>query len=47
MTGTSQTIMAGDLSGRLPIAGTGDELDRLAENVNAMLERIEALMEGT
>ncbi len=46
MTGTSQTIMAGDLSGRLPIAGTGDELDRLAENVNAMLERIEALMKG-
>jgi signal transduction histidine kinase len=38
--------MAGDLSGRLPIAGTGDELDRLADNVNAMLERIEALMRG-
>ena len=38
--------MAGDLSGRLPIAGTGDELDRLAEKVNAMLERIEALMRG-
>jgi signal transduction histidine kinase len=46
MTGTAQTIMAGDLSGRLPIAGTGDELDRLADNVNAMLERIEALMRG-
>ncbi len=46
MTGTAQTIMAGDLTGRLPIAGTGDELDRLAENVNAMLERIEALMRG-
>ena len=46
MTGTAQTIMAGDLSGRLPVAGTGDELDRLAVNVNAMLERIEALMHG-
>jgi signal transduction histidine kinase len=46
MTGTAQTIMAGDLTGRLPVAGTGDELDRLAENVNAMLERIEALMKG-
>jgi len=46
MTGTAQTIMAGDLSGRLPVAGTGDELDRLAVNVNAMLERIEALMRG-
>src|SRR3974377_658456 len=46
MTGTAQTIMAGDLSGRLPVAGTGDELDRLADNVNAMLERIQALMWG-
>jgi signal transduction histidine kinase len=46
MTGTAQTIMTGDLTGRLPVAGTGDELDRLAENVNAMLERIEALMRG-
>jgi signal transduction histidine kinase len=46
MTGTAQTIMAGDLSGRLPVAGTGDELDRLADHVNAMLERIEALMKG-
>jgi hypothetical protein len=46
MTGTAQTIMAGDLSGRLPVAGTGDELDRLADNLNAMLERIEALMRG-
>ena len=46
MTGTAQTIMAGDLSGRLPVAGTGDELDRLANNVNAMLDRIVALMRG-
>ena len=46
MTGTAQTIMAGDLTGRLPVAGTGDELDRLADNVNAMLDRIEALMHG-
>jgi len=46
MTETAQTIMAGDLTGRLPVAGTGDELDRLAGNVNAMLERIEALMRG-
>jgi signal transduction histidine kinase len=46
MTETTKTIMAGDLGGRLPVAGTGDELDRLAENLNAMLERIEALMRG-
>jgi hypothetical protein len=46
MTDKAQIIMAGDLAGRLPIAGTGDELDRLAEHLNAMLERIEALMRG-
>jgi signal transduction histidine kinase len=46
MTGTTQRIMAGDLSGRLPVGRSGDELDRLAENLNAMLERIEALMSG-
>ena len=46
MTETTRSIMAGDLGERLPIAGTGDELDRLAENLNAMLDRIEALMHG-
>src|SRR5205085_4725141 len=46
MTETTRQIMDGDLTGRLPIAGTGDELDRLAGNLNAMLERIEALMHG-
>src|SRR5262245_59999287 len=46
MTGTTQRIMAGDLSGRLPVGRSGDELDRLASNLNAMLERIEALMSG-
>src|ERR1700736_3475788 len=46
MTGTTQRIMAGDLGGRLPVGRSGDELDRLAENLNAMLERIEALMTG-
>jgi signal transduction histidine kinase len=42
----ARSIVAGDLSGRLPLAGTGDELDRLVENVNAMLERIAVLMAG-
>jgi signal transduction histidine kinase len=46
MSGTTQRIMAGDLSGRLPVGRSGDELDRLAGNLNAMLERIEALMNG-
>jgi signal transduction histidine kinase len=46
MTDTAQSIMAGDLKGRLAISGTGDELDRLALNLNAMLDRIGELMEG-
>lgn len=46
MTETTKTIMAGDLSGRLAIAGTGDELDRLASHLNTMFERIELLMRG-
>jgi signal transduction histidine kinase len=46
ITEKSQTIMEGNLSGRLPVAGTGDEIDRLALNVNAMLDRIEGLMRG-
>jgi len=43
---SSRTIMQGDLSGRLPVAGTDDEFDRLANNLNLMLERIELLMHG-
>ena len=46
MTETTRTIMAGDLGGRLGIAGNGDELDRLALNLNAMLDRIGELMGG-
>ncbi|NMG38995.1 HAMP domain-containing protein [Chelativorans sp. ZYF759] len=39
-------IMAGDLTGRLPISGAGDEFDRLSENLNSMLGRIASLNEG-
>ena len=46
VTATSQRIVAGDLSGRLPVAGTGDEFDRLAESLNGMLTRIDELMRG-
>lgn len=46
ISGTSQQIMAGDLSGRLQVTGTGDEFDRLAESLNVMLGRIEQLMSG-
>ncbi len=43
---TSQEIMAGDLSRRVPTRGTSDEFDQLAGNLNAMLDEIERLMEG-
>jgi len=43
---TSNRFVAGDLSGRLEVTGTGDEFDRLAESLNAMLTRIERLMLG-
>ncbi len=36
--------MAGNLAGRMPVTGTGDELDRLALALNQMLDQIERLM---
>jgi signal transduction histidine kinase len=42
----SRRIMGGDLSGRLPVTGAGDEFDRLSENLNVMLGRIAELNEG-
>jgi signal transduction histidine kinase len=42
----SARIMEGDLTQRLPVMGTGDEFDRLSENLNAMLGRIGTLNEG-
>jgi signal transduction histidine kinase len=42
----SRTIMAGDLSRRVPVDGSNDELDGLAQSLNAMLDRIEQLMNG-
>jgi signal transduction histidine kinase len=42
----SQRIMGGDLGGRLPVSGSGDEFDRLADNLNGMLARIQELNEG-
>lgn len=42
----SQRIMDGDLTGRLPVNGSGDEFDRLSGNLNVMLGRILELNEG-
>ena len=41
---TCRAIMAGNLATRIPTRGTQDELDRLSETINAMLDRIAALM---
>jgi len=41
---TSRAIMESGLGRRIPIRGTQDEWDLLAQNLNSMLERIETLM---
>jgi signal transduction histidine kinase len=41
---TSRAIMLSDLDKRIPLRGTHDEWDRVAENLNLMLDRIETLM---
>ncbi len=46
LSASSRKIMTGDLSGRLEVTGSGDEFDRLADSLNAMLERIEHLLYG-
>ena len=43
---TSRDIVAGDLQRRIPLRGSGDEFDHLAESINTMLDRIGVLMEG-
>jgi signal transduction histidine kinase len=43
---TARRIREGDLSQRVPRDGSGDEFDRLAQELNAMLARIQALMDG-
>jgi signal transduction histidine kinase len=41
---TSERVMAGNLSDRVPLDGTSDEFDQLAANLNRMLDQIERLM---
>jgi signal transduction histidine kinase len=41
---TSERVMAGNLSDRVPLHGTKDEFDQLAANLNRMLDQIERLM---
>jgi signal transduction histidine kinase len=43
---TSRAIMEGDLSARIPVRGNSDEIDALVIGLNAMLERIQLLLDG-
>ena len=40
--GTARSISIRNISERVPVSGSGDELDRLAETCNAMLDRLES-----
>ena len=46
ITATSRSIIDGDLTRRIPTSGGNGELDKLAGNLNEMLDRIEGLMSG-
>ena len=43
---TTAAIAAGDLGRRVRLTGRGDELDRMAETINDMLDRMNRLMDG-
>ena len=42
---TTQSIMSGDLSRRVPLTGHNDDVDQVADNLNHMLDQIQMLME--
>ncbi len=43
---TADAIIRGDLTQRVPVSGSGDDLDRLSLTLNRMLDRIAELMES-
>lgn len=43
---SSQRIIDGDLSQRLPLSGSGDEFDRLSNSLNELIARVEKLNTG-
>jgi signal transduction histidine kinase len=47
LSNTAREVMAGDMTRRAPVRGVGDEFDELAEAMNAMLDRLERLMNTT
>lgn len=46
ISGTAEAIIDGDLGRRVPLRGVDDDLDRLAQTFNRMLDRTAALMES-
>ena len=46
ITQAAEVIMTGDLTQRMSISSRGDEFDRLAQTLNAMLDRIGELMDN-
>ncbi len=47
LSNTARDVMGGDLTSRAPVRGVGDEFDALAEDMNAMLDRVERLIHAT
>jgi len=41
---TARLVIDGDLSGRVPVRGSGDDFDRLSITLNVMLDRIQKLV---
>ena len=41
---TTQAVLDGNLSGRVDVGEGGDEYDQIAQNINAMLDRIQGLI---
>ena len=41
---TARRVIDGDLSGRVPVRGSGDDFDRLSVTLNVMLDRIQNLV---
>lgn len=46
VTRTARRVMAGSLTERIPLRGTGDDFDELSETLNQMLGRIEEAVEA-
>ena len=44
--GAARRVMGGDLSQRVPLNGSGDDFDRLADTLNLMLDKVESGVEA-